>query len=211
MSEQLLPLFLNLSGLTVVVTGDGRTACETAARLGAAGAKVRFVCPDAEAAKAGCGDCDCDYLEGAATAEHLAGACLLVAASTDPADDASILAAAAERGMLAASQTGGAAPGVVGTSTTHARVAVAATTSGLCLELEELLAKDASKVLVPELDAYAEVLGNVRDKLSERYPDVERRSQIWEQIFDSPVLALLQAGDEDEAVELAERMAWGTG
>ena len=66
-------------------------------------------------------------------------------------------------------------------------------------------------MLVSDLDAYAEVLGNVRDKLAERYPDLERREQIWQQIFDSPVLALLQAGDEDEAVELAERMAWGTG
>jgi uroporphyrin-III C-methyltransferase/precorrin-2 dehydrogenase/sirohydrochlorin ferrochelatase len=211
LSDQLLPLFLNLEGVQVVVTGDGRTACESAGRLGAAGATIRFVCPDAAAAQASCPGCTCEYVEGAPGPEHLDGAALLVAASEDPAADAAILAAAAERGILAASQTGGEAPGVVGTGVTQARVAVATTTSGLCTELEELLAKDAAKVLVPELDAYAEVLGAVRDKLAERYPDLERRAQIWEQIFDSPVLALLQAGDEDEAVELAERMAWGTG
>jgi uroporphyrin-III C-methyltransferase/precorrin-2 dehydrogenase/sirohydrochlorin ferrochelatase len=211
LSQQLLPLFLNLHGVTVVVTGSGRKACETAGRLGAAGATILFVCPDVAAAKASCPDCACAYVEGAPTAEHLEGASLLVAASDDPADDAVILAAAKERGLLAASQTGGEAPGVVGTSITQARVAVGVTTSGLCTELEDLLVKDAAKVLVPELDAYAEVLGNVRDKLAERYPDMERREQIWTQMFDSPVLALLQAGDEDEAVELAERMAWGTG
>ncbi len=211
MSQQLLPLFLNLTGATVVVTGGGRRATETAAQLGEAGATIRFVCPDAAAAKAACGDCACDYVEAAPAAEHLDGALLLVAASDDPADDAAILSAAAERGMLAASQTGGEAPGFVGTSLTQDRVALATTTSALCPELEELLVKDASRILVPELDAFAEALGDVRDKLADRYPDAERRTLIWEQLFDSPVLALLQVGDTDEAVELAERMAWGTG
>jgi hypothetical protein len=34
---------------------------------------------------------------------------------------------------------------------------------------------------------------------------------IWEQIVDSPVMVLLEAGSDDDAVEMAERMAWGTG
>ena len=131
MSQQLLPLFLNLSGATVVVTGGGRHATEAASRLGEAGATVRFVCPDTAATKAACGDCPCEYVEGPPAAEHLEGALLLVAASEDPADDAAILSAAAERGLLAASQTGGDAPGFVGTGRTQDRVAVAATTSSV--------------------------------------------------------------------------------
>ena len=37
------------------------------------------------------------------------------------------------------------------------------------------------------------------------------RNAIWEQILDSPVSLLLESGSEDDAIEMAERMAWGTG
>jgi siroheme synthase-like protein len=202
---------VNLQGARVVVTGGGGRAFAVAGRLAAAGARVRLACPDEAAARAACAGCECEYVQGAPGAEHLDGALLLVAASEDADADADILSAAQERGVLAASLNGVGGRAVLGTGRSQGRVALGATTSGLCEELEGKLADEAGQALVPALDAYAEILGGVRDKLAERYPDAERRERIWRQIFDSPVLALLQAGDEDEAVELAERMAWGTG
>jgi siroheme synthase-like protein len=206
-----VPLFLELDGARVVVTGGGLDAFAAARRLAGAGASVTLACPDASAAKAACTGCECEYHEGPPESAPLDGAVLLVAASEDPAADEAVLAAAAERGLLAVSQNGAPARGSLGAARSQGPVAVGVGSSGLCPELEERMVEEASSVLVPEVATFAEVLAGVRAKLAERYPDAERREQIWAQIFDSPVLALLQAGDEDEAVELAERMAWGTG
>ena len=211
MSASFVPLFLKLDGARVVVTGGGADAFGAARRLAEAGASVTLACPDAAAARSACGGCECEYHEGAPESVSLDGAVLLVAASEDPAADAAVLAAAAERGLLAVSQNGAESRGSLGHARSQGGVAVGVGSSGLCPELEERMVADAAALLVPEIGAFAEVLGAVRAKLAERYPDAERREPIWAQIFDSPVLALLQAGDEDEAVELAERMAWGTG
>ena len=73
------------------------------------------------------------------------------------------------------------------------------------------MAREAGECVTPEHDALAEIMGGLRAHLEARYPDGQRRDEIWVQVLDSPVLALLQAGDEDAAAELAERMAWGTG
>ena len=69
----------------------------------------------------------------------------------------------------------------------------------------------ATEGLGPEHERLAEICSSLRAPLEDRYPDVERRADIWKQIFDSPVLSLIRAGDDDAAIELAERMAWGTG
>jgi uroporphyrin-III C-methyltransferase/precorrin-2 dehydrogenase/sirohydrochlorin ferrochelatase len=208
----LIPLFVDLGGQRVVVTGGGRAAFESVRRLVAAEARVELHAPDAAAAREALAGCDCEIVEGPSpSADCLDGARLLVAASEDETADAALLEAAALTAMPAVSLTGGSARAHLGRSISRGGVSVAATTSSLCPELEQRLVNDARRSLVDEIDSLAEVLGDIRAKLEERFPQDDLRASIWEQIFDAPILALLQAGDEDEAHELAERMAWGTG
>jgi siroheme synthase-like protein len=187
-----MPLFASLAGAKVVLTGSGPASDDAERRLrGHGAAVVRASGPDAVA--------------------QLGDAWLLVAASEDPAADEPALRAATERRVWSASATGAAAPAFLGEAAASGRVVVAVTTSGCCPALEQRLLQPAREALVPEHDRLAEILGSLRGKLEARYPDAERREQIWQDILDSPVLGLLQQSMDDEAVELAERMAWGTG
>jgi uroporphyrin-III C-methyltransferase/precorrin-2 dehydrogenase/sirohydrochlorin ferrochelatase len=209
-SHPLAPLFADLSGRRVLVTGAGRVACDTAEALLAHGAEVLLVAPTAPALVARAG---LTVLEASPTPAHLDACVLLVAASEDPQGDADVLEAARARPLLAL--TPGRSDGDTHLGAVRARgsLAVAVTTRGVAPELEGRLAADAAASWTDEHEALARILGDVRDKLARRFPDPERRASVWASLLDpnSPVLALLKAGDEDDAIELAERMAWGTG
>jgi siroheme synthase-like protein len=191
-ARPLLPLFVDVSGAVVVVTGSGPASREAAARLQACGATVRRV-------------------EQGGAAPDLDGALLLLCASDDPAADAPLLSAACERALLAVSVTSPAGRAFLGACEERDGLAIAATTRGRSGVLEQRLAAEAARAIEPHHARLAEILAGLRAKLEERIPDDAIRATIWEQILDSPVALLLQSGSDDEAVEMAERMAWGTG
>jgi siroheme synthase-like protein len=205
MTTPLLPLFVSVEGALVVVTGAGPSALSAARRLREHGARVRLVALTAPAVVEGC-----DVVVAAPAAAHLDGALLLVTAHDDAALDAGIAEAARARGMFVVSAVPG-GRAYLGTSVQQGRVALAATASGSSAALEARIVRDAARTLDPRHDRLAGILGALRVKLEERYPDESRRDAIWEQILDSPVMVLLETGAEEEAVEMAERMAWGTG
>lgn len=192
MSPVLVPVFVSLDGASVVVTGSGASARQVSARLSAAGAKV---------VPAGSG----------AAASLLDGALLLVTASDEPAGDATILEEARRRGLLTVSALGAPGRAFLGACEERDGLAVAVTSRGQSPVLEARLAAAAVRCIEPQHGRLAEILGGIRAKLEARIPDDATREAIWEQILDSPVALLLQAGSDDEAIEMAERMAWGTG
>lgn len=208
--SDLLSVYLEIRDLPVTILGASPAAAEAAADLAGRGARVRLVAADLSGAR-GAVPPAVELVEEEPSGDHARGCRLLVAASADPAVDAGAIAAAVSAGVPAVSLTGAAAPAHVGRSVHVGGLALSVTTRSRCPELEERLAQEAGRALVPELDAYAAILSEIRGKLAERQPDPEQRTRIWEQVLDSPVLALLQAGEEDEARELAERMAWGAG
>lgn len=189
MFPRLLPIFVSVDGAVVAVTGDGPVAQDVAARLRELGAEVRAI-------------------DGAT---QLDGVALLVAASGDPNADEASLSAARGRGVLAISAFSGDGRAFLGACEQRDGIAVAATTCGRSPELEARLAARAAGGIGEHDDRFASILAAIRGKLEDRIPDATLRNAIWQQILDSPVLLLLQAGQDDDAVEMAERMAWGTG
>ena len=186
----LLPVFLDLNGAIVLVSGDGPASSSFTKRVEALGASVRKANGSAD----------------------LAGALMFAAGSADAAADAVLMDAARERGLLVIElHAPKDARAFVGESSGDGHVQVAATTCGGSAEFERRLAAEAGKTLRPEHQRFAEILRSVRGKLEERFPDDALRASIWQQIIDSPVMVLLESGAEDEALEMAERMAWGTG
>lgn len=211
MSSLPLPLFVDLRGARVLVLGSTPAAVAVVRRALLHGAKVRCVAPDTSAMKSAGLDGEVELIDGSPAAEHLAGCLLVISASLDPAVDASVLEAAATRGTLAIGVTGGVGSAWLGEIAGEGRVAVAVTSQGSCAAFDARLVKEAARAIKPEHAKLVEILAGVRARLEDRFPDEERRSAIWEQILDSPVVLLIESGSEDEAVEMAERMAWGTG
>ncbi len=200
-STQYLPVFLELRDALVVVTGSSPSAIGFVRRALDLGARVRLV------ATAPVEGLPVEIVTATPAASHLDGASLLVAGSED---DTSILAAARERGLLAVDLSGeGTAH--LGEAVVTAGITLAASTAGRSPELERRLVAAATSSVKPEHERMAGILASIRPKLEERFPDESKRAAIWQQILDSPVMVLLESGLDDEALEMAERMAWGTG
>ncbi len=200
-----IPLFVSLDGATVVVTGAGPAARRAATRLASAGARVRLVAP-VPPDVAGC-----EAIAATPDGSHLAGALLLVLASESRETDAAIARAACERPVMTVSATGPEGQAFMGSAEDRGGLVVATCARGQSEPLEQRLSGAAAATVEPHHARLAEILGSIRGKLEERIPDDATREAIWEQILDSPVALLLQSGSDDEAVEMAERMAWGTG
>src|SRR5436190_10013953 len=92
----LLPLFLNLTGRTVVLVGGGRVAASKLQQLLAAGARVRVVAPEISAAIAGADPARVQLFERPFEASDLDEAWLVVAAAT-PAVNRQVAEAAESR------------------------------------------------------------------------------------------------------------------
>jgi siroheme synthase (precorrin-2 oxidase/ferrochelatase) len=190
MTTRLVTHFVHIRGALVVVVGATPEALAVARRAAALGARVRLVATDAAPARAAGLVEDIAIVEATPAPSHQDDAVMLVAAGGT--DTAAVLAAARLRGLPAIDL--GAGRAFLDEIAGSGRVQVAATT-------------DEST----ELERFASILAGIRGKLEDRFPDESDRSAIWNQILDSPVMILLESGHDAEAVEMAERMAWGTG
>lgn len=57
----------------------------------------------------------------------------------------------------------------------------------------------------PEYGELTEILGQLRDEVKEKYPDMESRSQAYQRVISSDVLDLLKQGKSDEALQKARK------
>lgn len=213
MSHRFLPVFVDLEGALVLVAGGDAAAVDAARRLRALGARVRLVARDvASAREALDADDGCELAEGAVLPRHHDGAVLIVV-GTDEEGRADLLARAEERGQIVADVAGSSARAFLGHAAESRGLLVGVSTRARSPESEPHLTAEASAALREEHERLVTILGGLRERLAERFPDAERRDRIWGHLLDrdSPVLPLLVAGEEDQALELAERMAWGTG
>jgi uroporphyrin-III C-methyltransferase/precorrin-2 dehydrogenase/sirohydrochlorin ferrochelatase len=204
-TDKLLPVFILVENAHVVVTGSGPSARDAAARLVELGARVKLVAPDSRPLVGA------EIVGATPTADLLEEALLLVCASDDAATDAAILEAASSRRILCVNANRPEGRAFLGACEQRGTISVAVTTCGRSTVLESRLAAEAAGAVQPHHERLAEILEAIRAKLEARIPDDATRNAIWEQILDSPVSLLLQSGSDDEAVEMAERMAWGTG
>ncbi|MEM7243780.1 MAG: hypothetical protein AAF533_00475 [Acidobacteriota bacterium] len=206
MTQPWLPLFVNLADRLVVATAGGADLLDAVNRAAAGGARLRLAGDSMDGLPDGVETASAD-------AASLDGASLLLLGGGSEDTDQALASAAAERGVLTVhlDHSGATGSAVLAAGAGSPGLSVAVSTGARAPELESRLVADLHRGLPAENDDLAEILTGLRAKLEDRFPEAERREAIWQQVLDSPVLALLQAGDEDEAAELAERMAWGAG
>lgn len=82
-------------------------------------------------------------------------------------------------------------------------LALAISTSGRCPAFSRHLRRELERELGPAYGEYVDLLGDLRERVVGGLPLAERRS-LWQQIFNSDVLSLLESGDRQEAHRRAE-------
>ena len=84
---------------------------------------------------------------------------------------------------------------------------IAVSTSGCSPALAARIRQQMEQRFGPEYVDFLEMLGELRQPVSARYPSSEARKALWTQLLDSDVLDLLRKGQPEQARRLAVQLA----
>jgi uroporphyrin-III C-methyltransferase/precorrin-2 dehydrogenase/sirohydrochlorin ferrochelatase len=202
-----LPLFLDLRDVPVVLVGGGEVAERKARLLASAGARLTIVAPDLSpvlAARVERGEAR--HVPGTFEPQHLDGARLAVAATSDIAVNEAVAAAARERNVWVnvvddAERSTAIVPSLVDRSP----VIVAISTGGASPVLARRLRERIERLLEDSLGPLAALLARWRPRLLERWPRTGERRRAIEALIDGDVGRLVAGSRVAEAERALER------
>jgi uroporphyrin-III C-methyltransferase/precorrin-2 dehydrogenase/sirohydrochlorin ferrochelatase len=193
---KLYPLFADLAHRPVLVVGGGNVAARKVESLLAAGALVTVGAPVLGARLARqLADGRIHHHAGEFRDEWLAEAWLVVAATSDPALNQTVAAAAAARRIFAnvvddAALSSFQVPAIVDRSP----LIVAISSSGAAPMLARQLRERLETLLDPALGPLAALAERFRARIRARHPALGARLRFYERLFDGRILGLLRRG-----------------
>lgn len=204
-----LPLFHKLTGRSVLVVGGGEIALRKSRLLTDAGARLRVVAPQVDAQLAalverGGGE----VFERGYTAEDLDGCAVVIAATDDAPLNAQVSADAQERCVPVNVVDAPALCTVIFPAIVDRSPLVVAVSSGGDAPVLARLIRARLEAWIPA--AYGELAklaAGFRDRVKQRFPNVNQRRAFWEEVFQGPIADRQLAGRSSEAASmLAERV-----
>lgn len=189
------PAFLNINNRKCLVVGSGPVGLRKARRLAECGANVVLVSPDAP-----------DTCQWAAVIEkrefsnqHLDGAWLVVAATSDPDINAAIGKACDERRIFCNVVSDSAACSYIVPSVVDRSPLVIAVSSGGTSPILSRVLKTKLESLVPAAySRLASLVGRHRESIKKLITNDAERAQFWHNLLNGPVGELAFAQDPDE-------------
>ncbi|AJE21412.1 siroheme synthase CysG [Azotobacter chroococcum] len=206
-----LPLFHNLKGRHVLLVGGGEVALRKARLLADAGAVLRVVAPQIEAALAelvreGGGHC---LIRGYAE-EDLDGCVLAIAATDDQALNAQVSRDAHGRGVPVNVVDSPALCSVIFPAIVDRSPLLVAVSSGGDAPVLARLMRARIETWIPA--SYGQLAGlakKFREQVKRLLPNVQQRRVFWEEVFQGPIAERLLAGQGAEAERLLEAKLGG--
>lgn len=204
-----LPLFHKLTGRPVLVVGGGEIALRKSRLLTDAGARLRVVAPQVDAQLAalverGGGE----VFERGYTAGDLNGCAVVIAATDDAPLNAQVSADAQARCIPVNVVDAPALCTVIFPAIVDRSPLVVAVSSGGDAPVLARLIRARLEAWIPA--AYGELAklaAGFRDRVKQRFPNVNQRRAFWEEVFQGPIADRQLAGRSSEAASmLAERV-----
>jgi uroporphyrin-III C-methyltransferase/precorrin-2 dehydrogenase/sirohydrochlorin ferrochelatase len=198
-----LPIFLDLKGQKVVVTGGGSIAARKAELALRCGAHVLVVAPDlGDEFHALAGYANLKHRAGAPAEADFEGARVAFAAGDDEEEDRRLVAMARAKGVLinvpdtpSPEMSDFVMPAILDRSP----LVVAVSSGGASPLLTRLIKERLESTIPAAYGSLARFLGEVRDKVARRIQDGRARRHFLESVVDGPVADLVLAGDEERA------------
>ena len=203
-----LPLFLHLGDQRCVVVGGGAVAARKVELLARTGARITVVAPDIAPAIT-------TLAEGGAIAverrrfedDDVRGALLVVAATGDRQVNRAVHAVCRARGVLINTVDDPALctasfPSIVD----RGPVTVAVSTGGMAPAFARHLRERLEAFLPAGLGRLATFLGGRRANINRGVSDSRARRRLWDRVLDGPIPGLVEAGAEDDALAVLERL-----
>ncbi|ANB17569.1 siroheme synthase CysG [Dokdonella koreensis] len=197
----LYPMFADLAGRTVLVVGGGTVAERKIAALAKAGAAIRVGAPALDAAIARrVAQGEIAYRPGRFEPGWLDDAWLVVAATDDPALNADVAAAAAQRRIFAnvvddAERSSFQVPAVID----RAPLQVAVSSGGSAPMLARAIRERLETLLDPALGRIAALLARKRRAIRQGRPTLAARRRFYEFALTGEIARLVRSGREHDA------------
>jgi uroporphyrin-III C-methyltransferase / precorrin-2 dehydrogenase / sirohydrochlorin ferrochelatase len=202
-----LPLFMRITGQTVLVVGGGQVALRKVTLLLRAGANIRLVAKDLEPALEILlsGKNHHEIIYRAFEPQDILNVRLAVAATNDEAVNKSVFDEARSRHLPVnvvdnPEYCDFIFPSIVDRSP----VVVAVSSSGKSPMLARLLRARLETFIPSGYGKLANLLGEYREKVKGFIPEISRRMHFWEKILDGPIAGQLLAGKDDNARKLLD-------
>lgn len=202
------PVMLDIRERSVIVIGGDRIAAEKAAALAGSGARVNVISPDfgeEMLALAGRGLVTLrrkNYEFG-----DLAGAFIVVAATTDQATIEAIWQETQERGQpVNIVDVPRYCSFILPSILRRGKLTVAVSTEGASPALAKRIRQQLEENFPPAYGAYIELAALARAHLRRQGVAYAVRDEFFQQFMDSPVLALLEAGEISRALEVTTEL-----
>ena len=199
------PISVDLTNRRCVVVGGGTVAQRKVETFLEFGAAVAVVAPELtprlrELASEGA----IEHIAGMYEPANLDGAFLAVAATDDPHTNRAVSAEAQRRGMLVnVVDEPDLCTFFVPAIVRQGDLVIGVSTSGRSPAMARRIREELEALFGSHYGELAELLGELRDEIKARYPDMADRNRAYVRILDSDVLDLLARGKKDEAVQRA--------
>ncbi len=202
------PVCLNLSGQKCVVVGGGEVAQRKVQTLLKTGARVWLISPDATAAlrqwaKAG----ELYYVSREYCSGDLGGAFLAIGATDDEAINRRVAEDAKTSGILVnIVDVPKLCNFIVPSIVVRGDLQLSISTGGKSPALAKKIRKQLEQLYGPEYAEYIKLLGECRELVLPKIPDIKKRRQIFQELVDSDLIELIKQGNRDKIRQRVEEI-----
>jgi len=196
-----LPIFINLRGQPCLVVGGGEVAMRKAALLQEAGAKVRVVSPELTASlRQQAADGVIDYRQGNFEPSDLDGIALIIAATDDTEVNRQVSELAKARQLpVNVVDNPELCSFIVPSIIDRSPVQIAVSTGGSSPVLARLLRARLEAAIPSAYGRLASLVESFRDKVKERFTNVNARRNFWEEVLQGKIAELVFSGKDEDA------------
>jgi len=198
---QSLPIFFNITNRHCVVIGGGDIALRKATMLMKANAAVTLISPDlCTELQALATEGKLKHAEAHFSPAHLAGACLVIAATDDePVNEAVSIAAKAAGIPVNVVDAPALCTFTMGSIIDRSPIVIAVSSEGNAPVLARYIRTKIETMLPTSYGRIATIAGEFRDKVKAKFKTIQARRIFWEDILQGPLVERVLSGQEDEA------------
>lgn len=201
------PIYLNnLDEQRSVVIGGNHEAERKVGELLEVDANVTLIAPDPpDALKEWAANDTIEWIEREYQYGDLEGAFLVIVSETNPEKTHPIWEEAQERNVLINAMDDVPHCNFVnGSFIRRGPLVISISTSGAAPALSVRLRQEMEEAFGPEYEVFLNIMQKLREPMAEQYPDFDERRDLWYEIVDSDVLALLRQGRRTDALDRIE-------
>jgi uroporphyrin-III C-methyltransferase/precorrin-2 dehydrogenase/sirohydrochlorin ferrochelatase len=207
-----LPIFMNIRGQRCLIVGGGEVAARKAALLQQAGADINLVSPElAGNLKDMYADGHIHYREGGFEESDLEGVSLVITATDDEAVNRRVSELARARRLpVNVVDNPDLCTFILPSIIDRSPVQIAVSTGGSSPVLARLLRARLESAIPSTYGRLAALVERFRDKVKERFTNVNARRKFWEDVLQGKIAELVFSGkDEDAEAELSRAVEEG--